>query len=193
MEYVRAFPKTARVPEGDAIPPRGGGPDDQEGVHPQPRLAGISGPDSEGGCRAGGNHPGSPFPDGGGRKADAEYYPGETCRGDGHRRRATSLIESQDPAERLSINIISNIILPARRSLYNATQAVRLVALYLRFRTVAVPQSPLRLGFFISISPLFLPYLFQVAFIRREGGYGLKRLRFFMRRDDYHHLTATSL
>ena len=84
-EYVRMFPKTAPRARGRRHPPRGGGPDDQEGVHPRPRLAGIPGPDSEGGRRADGDHPGGPFPDGGGRKAAAEDYPGETRRGDGHR------------------------------------------------------------------------------------------------------------
>jgi hypothetical protein len=84
-EYSRMFPKTARVPEGDAIPHEVRGPDDQEGVHPRPRLAGIPGSDSEGGRQADGNHPGSPFPDGGGRKATAEGYLGETRRGNGHR------------------------------------------------------------------------------------------------------------
>jgi hypothetical protein len=42
-EYVHLFPKSARVPEGDAIPYGAVGLTSKKGVYPRPRLVRISG------------------------------------------------------------------------------------------------------------------------------------------------------
>ena len=74
-EYVRMFPKTARVPAGDAIPHEVVGLTIKKRYTLARALAGIPGSDSEGGRQADGHHPGCPFPDGSGEKTTAEGHP----------------------------------------------------------------------------------------------------------------------